>query len=209
MTDLRLLEAVEKGKLEEIKRLIEGGTIDINAKVGTWQDTALHCAAKRGMVYIMDLLIKNGADVNITNKDELTAYQILKDYCGERALNDLISGIAKHPSDLEGRVCFDEVNGEIWEVQDGKKVVVGELVPAEDKREITQRYWIESETIYRQDGEGTHWRVGSYRSNEQYYYYDSKGNKTRLKININKFNNNDEYYNKVLYDLLNACTCEY
>jgi ankyrin repeat protein len=61
-----LIEAVMRGDLEEVKRLVTNGA-NVNAanKYGT---TPLHVAADSGQAAIVEFLVANGANVNAANK---------------------------------------------------------------------------------------------------------------------------------------------
>ncbi|WP_333024021.1 ankyrin repeat domain-containing protein [Wolbachia endosymbiont of Pentidionis agamae] len=63
--------------LIEIEKLIKNGA-DVNAK-DEYEMTALHLAAQNGHIEVADLLLKNEADVDGTNKDGETPLSITKD----------------------------------------------------------------------------------------------------------------------------------
>ncbi|KAI8498544.1 hypothetical protein Bbelb_237460 [Branchiostoma belcheri] len=68
----RFFQAVEDGDVETVRRRLEEG-VDVNMRLHTYSssavfgDTGLHVACRGGHVKIMELLIKNQADLNVTN----------------------------------------------------------------------------------------------------------------------------------------------
>ena len=62
-----LVQAVEAGNIEAVKQHIAAG-VNVNAKVGN-ESTALNFAAYNGHKEIVELLINNGADVNVVDED--------------------------------------------------------------------------------------------------------------------------------------------
>ncbi len=64
--------AVAEDNLESVERLLREGA-EINALKGEFKTSILMEAAVRGNVGVMKLLIENGADVNMADKDGWTA----------------------------------------------------------------------------------------------------------------------------------------
>ena len=64
--------AVAEDDLEAVERLLREGA-EINAVKGEFKTSILMEAAVRGNVGVMKLLIENGADLNMTDKDGWTA----------------------------------------------------------------------------------------------------------------------------------------
>ena len=64
---VKLHKAAERGNLELVKQLVEAG-VDKNAKVGEWQDTALHRAAIYHHKEVAIYLINSEIDVNIMDR---------------------------------------------------------------------------------------------------------------------------------------------
>lgn len=60
--DAALLDAAERGDIDEVKHLINEGA-DVNAK-DVYEKTPLHWAAEKGHKEIVEILLKKGADVN-------------------------------------------------------------------------------------------------------------------------------------------------
>ena len=56
-----------------MKTLVEKGNVDINAKSVKDGDTALMCAARRNKTKLAQMLIDNGADLNLQNEEGNTA----------------------------------------------------------------------------------------------------------------------------------------
>ncbi len=69
--DKQLLEAAQKGHLEQVKTLLRKKA-DVNAKDKNGQ-TALMAAARRGHLDVVKLLIDKGADVNAKDENDRTA----------------------------------------------------------------------------------------------------------------------------------------
>ena len=62
-----LVQAAEAGNIEAVKQHIAAG-VNVNGKVGNGS-TALNFAAYNGHKEIVQLLINNGADVNVVDED--------------------------------------------------------------------------------------------------------------------------------------------
>jgi methyl coenzyme M reductase subunit C-like uncharacterized protein (methanogenesis marker protein 7) len=73
-----LLEGVHESCLNKIKNALVDRA-DINVK-GTDGNTALHIAIEDGDIGIVDLLLKNGADIYIENKHEQNAINLATNY---------------------------------------------------------------------------------------------------------------------------------
>ena len=65
---VKLHKAAERGNLELVKQLVEAG-VDKNAKVGEWQDTALHRAALYHHREVAIYLINSEIDLNFMDKN--------------------------------------------------------------------------------------------------------------------------------------------
>ena len=65
---VKLHRAAESGNLDLVKQLVEAG-VDKNAKVGEWQDTALHRAAFYHHKDVAIYLINSEIDLNIMDKN--------------------------------------------------------------------------------------------------------------------------------------------
>jgi len=65
---VKLHRAAESGNLDLVKQLVEAG-VDKNAKVGEWQDTALHRAALYHHREVAIYLINSEIDLNIVDKN--------------------------------------------------------------------------------------------------------------------------------------------
>lgn len=77
---VKLHRAAESGNLELVKQLVKAG-VDKNAKVGEWQDTALHRAAIYHHKDVAIYLINSEIDLNIMDKNGNT---VLDDAIGWR-----------------------------------------------------------------------------------------------------------------------------
>ena len=73
MKDTPLARAANNGHYQTCKFLIEQGAEVDALDIG--DNTALHWAAMRGNVEIVNLLLQNGADKTIKNKQGLTCYE--------------------------------------------------------------------------------------------------------------------------------------
>ena len=63
-----LIKNIRQGKLDEVKKLIEEGSLDINGKESRgYSRTALHIATESGKIDIMTYLIDNQADLMATD----------------------------------------------------------------------------------------------------------------------------------------------
>ena len=63
----QFFESVRNNSLEDVKKLLSVGGFDVNgARHGR---TALHYAAMRGSLDLIELLISHGADLNVKTKD--------------------------------------------------------------------------------------------------------------------------------------------
>jgi ankyrin repeat protein len=90
----KIYKAIEQGNLKRVKRLLRKGLFykpDINA-VDTDKNTALHYAARKGKKEIVELLINQGAQINLQNKDGYTAL-ILASYLGFEEIVELLVGV--------------------------------------------------------------------------------------------------------------------
>src|SRR5271156_5205104 len=67
-----LYEAVDRGDLATVNKLLQEGADPKSTNVSWWYDTPLHMAAGGGHVEIVDALIKHNADPNIKGKNEIT-----------------------------------------------------------------------------------------------------------------------------------------
>ena len=65
---VKLHRAAESGNLDLVKQIVEAG-VDKNAKVGEWQDTALHRAAIYYHKDVAIYLINSEIDLNIMDKN--------------------------------------------------------------------------------------------------------------------------------------------
>ncbi|XP_019616149.1 PREDICTED: ankyrin repeat domain-containing protein 2-like [Branchiostoma belcheri] len=70
------LRAARDGDVETVRRSLEKG-VDVNIKsITTDGDTGLHVACREGHVKVVELLIKNQADLNVANKDGDTGLHV-------------------------------------------------------------------------------------------------------------------------------------
>jgi ankyrin repeat protein len=74
-----LLEGVHESCLNKIETALTNYDADINVK-GTDGNTALHAAIEDGDIGIVDVLLKNGADIYIKNKDGRDAIKLARKY---------------------------------------------------------------------------------------------------------------------------------
>ena len=74
---LNLYEAAESGDIEAVKQHLADGT-DIELKCTGCGSTALGHAAKKGHKEIAELLVENGADVNVKTSDGVTPLDMAK-----------------------------------------------------------------------------------------------------------------------------------
>ena len=67
-----LLDAVEAGNADKVRELLDGGDVGVNDRDADGGFTALYCAAERGHVALVNMLIKSGATVNLANENGCT-----------------------------------------------------------------------------------------------------------------------------------------
>ncbi|XP_046346827.2 cytadherence high molecular weight protein 2-like isoform X1 [Haliotis rufescens] len=63
-----LYDASEAGNLEEVKRILSQG-VDVNCRWGGWSETPVMEAAYRGHRDVVELLVSEGADVSLVDRD--------------------------------------------------------------------------------------------------------------------------------------------
>lgn len=69
----KFLEAVKKKDLEKVNELLEGpGSVLVNTRDITTEETALHIATKRRDIGWMALLVQRGAQVNVRDREGVT-----------------------------------------------------------------------------------------------------------------------------------------
>jgi len=66
--NVKLIQAVKDGNIKAVKQHLDAGA-DVNAKDDKFGFTPLHRAAGRGNKEVAELLIAEGADVNVKNED--------------------------------------------------------------------------------------------------------------------------------------------
>jgi ankyrin repeat protein len=67
-----LLDAVEAGNADKVRELLDGGDVGVNDSDADGGFTALYCAAGRGHVALVNMLIKSGATVNLAKENGAT-----------------------------------------------------------------------------------------------------------------------------------------
>ncbi|WP_257264173.1 ankyrin repeat domain-containing protein [Endozoicomonas sp. ONNA2] len=111
-------------RLDILAELIEKGNADINAR-GYQGATALHIAARGGMVEIVAELLKRGADFNILDDDNKTAYDLTFDslffYCKPPEVKMKIRELIKeYSADVSGKSGQGGISGFVQKL---KKVI--------------------------------------------------------------------------------------
>jgi hypothetical protein len=71
MNSHELLDASDKGDIGKVKSLLQSG-FNVNSQVDEWKIAPLHAAASNGHKEIVEILIANGANINIVNKFNCT-----------------------------------------------------------------------------------------------------------------------------------------
>ena len=99
-----LIEAVQKGEIDKIKKLLEKGA-NVNIKEKTTQRTALHYATSTGQGQIIALLLQNGADINSKDANLQTPLHYVAQI-GSAALAKFFIGQKADPNakDKQGRI---------------------------------------------------------------------------------------------------------
>jgi len=104
--DMTLIEACKKGRLEDVKRLLNEG-VDVNTtdKDG---NTALKWAIYYQHIDVVSFLLNSGADVNPQNKDGHTALMATA-YVGFPEATTLVleKGADINAKDLKGKTALD------------------------------------------------------------------------------------------------------
>ncbi len=75
LSNLALIEAVKEGDIQKVEAETEAG-VDVNAPGSEQEWTALNFAAGKGDLAMVVLLVKSGADVFKTGRDNRTPYKI-------------------------------------------------------------------------------------------------------------------------------------
>lgn len=71
MNSYELVDASEHGDILKVKSLIKSG-FNVNSQVAEWNIAPLHAAASNGHKEIVEILLANGANINIVNKFSCT-----------------------------------------------------------------------------------------------------------------------------------------
>lgn len=82
MCVLKLSSAIEDGRYDEVKRLVESGA-DINSVITKHGDTPLMHAVQNGHFDIAEYLVKRGADVSKRDDRGRMAQDFVEDGLGE------------------------------------------------------------------------------------------------------------------------------
>ena len=88
--------SAKKGDVESIKQHIAFGT-DLNSKGSSRDETALIIAACQGHVEVVDLLVKEGVDLNIQNNEGVTA-QFCAVFFGRTEIVQILSDAGADPN---------------------------------------------------------------------------------------------------------------
>ncbi len=72
LTTIQLLNAAERGFLEQVKDLLDEGA-NVNAGDSIFKQTALMKAASNGYLKVVELLLDRGADINAKDQQSTTA----------------------------------------------------------------------------------------------------------------------------------------
>lgn len=71
MNSHELVDASEHGDIVKVKSLLKSG-FNVNSQVAEWKIASLHAAASNGHKEIVEILLANGANINILNKFSCT-----------------------------------------------------------------------------------------------------------------------------------------
>ncbi len=74
-----LVRAVEEGRLDDVKLLVEAGGLDVDQSRGNLEDSLLYYAIRLGKDEIAQYLISKGADVRADSDFERTALHLVRD----------------------------------------------------------------------------------------------------------------------------------
>lgn len=139
----QLVIAAEKGKIDQVKALIEAGA-DANA---TDEDgrTALMCAAGKGHFDVVNLLIEAGADANTTDEDGGTALMEAALFGHLDVARLLIeNGANVNIKDKWGKTAL------IWAQEDGREDIVALLEGDTTPMSMWERYYKWNGSLIRQ-----------------------------------------------------------
>lgn len=89
-----LWEAVKNGELSTVKKALKDECANVNQRNAN-DETMLMIAAQQGNGDIVSLLLKNGADTNLKNKEGLTALELAKQNNHEEIIETLNEAIQK------------------------------------------------------------------------------------------------------------------
>jgi len=125
-----LILAVDEGKIEEIKRLLNGGA-NVNAE-DEYGNTALMKAAELGYLEILKLLLDSGAEVNA--KDECHGTALIR--ASKMGRLEVVRLLLNEGADVNARQKFSEppsITALMWASDRNHPEVVKELRAAMDK----------------------------------------------------------------------------
>ena len=108
--EYQLLNAARQGKIEDVKRMLDGdkSSININKKRKKNGYTALHYAAFEEHLDIVEVLLDHGTDINIKNKDGETPLDLARKANCKTVVSVLEKHINVQEDDNSIRAC-DEV----------------------------------------------------------------------------------------------------
>jgi ankyrin repeat protein len=109
-----LLVAIEKGKLDEAKALIDTGAVDLSKQTADGR-TALIVAIQKGFLELAKLLIDQGADLSITTTEGKTALFVAVE-CNHLKLADMLLDLGATAScNINGSNVFHLLFSKIFE----------------------------------------------------------------------------------------------
>ncbi|MCL7390365.1 MAG: ankyrin repeat domain-containing protein [Thaumarchaeota archaeon] len=92
-----LIDAAERGYLEEVRRLLDKGA-DVNAR-NDWWETPLHHAANGGHLSVVKLLVERGADINARDINGWTPLH----YAAQNGYLDVIEFLVEKGADVDAK----------------------------------------------------------------------------------------------------------
>ncbi|KAH6664611.1 hypothetical protein B0J14DRAFT_607342 [Halenospora varia] len=108
VSDERLIEAADEGDLKRIEQLIHRGA-NVNAS-DKWRWTALHMAAYGGYPKIAEVLIKEGAELDVRTVDGETPLQLAERNAHVRVVGIITDEIARRDELREQKVASADDN---------------------------------------------------------------------------------------------------
>ena len=73
-----IIAKVEKGDIKAVKSMLDEGPLQVNGRLGKWRSTPLNLAASSNQVEMVELLLEEGASVNVQDRKGFSTYMWVK-----------------------------------------------------------------------------------------------------------------------------------